>query len=506
MTTINLLGVSASLRNARFGAGRRKFMDELAALGDREALEAYLTEQSNIILHEFFEKGRADGKPFDEMFRELRSARGDRGLSNSEGALAAALWAAHDTVPEVETRYCGLASHFPAAGGIVNEDELREAVLWSDGIVLSGPVYFGDRGSLAQSFIEFVSRDEQCRAHIRGKVFAGVTVGAKRNGGQETTLIYQIVDAGNLGMLPVGNDSSTTSQYGGTAVAGDVGTFPKDAYGIDTCIGTGMRVAKVAKLLKSGASRPLVDNVRVAVWMLQDDEERKGAAMMRDILEKVSARDGQATFDIIEMNNEHVHRCIACDVCPIEVGPPGEYRCIIKQGTDLFARRHEELLDYDAILVAAYSPKDRTLVHSVYQKFIERTRYIRRDDYQWSDRLCAPFVISEIGSNQNLHIRMLTSMVRHDTVLHHPMLVFEHEGNLLNVEDAVEQGLSFCRTARDLTAGRLANNDTESKRYNPVGYVVSLEKSREDEKSGELERAAAARSEAHESERQRRLG
>lgn len=504
--TIKILGVSASLRNARFGAGKRKFVDEIAALDDRASLETYLTDQSNIILHEFFEKGREEGKPFDDMFRELRSARGDRGLSNSEGALAASLWAARDAVPDTELRYCGLATHFPAAGGVVNEDELRDAVLWADGIVLSGPVYFGDRGSLAQSFVEFISRDERCREHIRGKVFAGVTVGAKRNGGQETTLIYQIIDAGNLGMLPVGNDSSTTSQYGGTAVAGDVGTFPKDSYGIDTCIGTGMRVAKVAQLLKNGEARPLTDNVRVAVWMLQDEDDGKGARVMREILDEVSARDGQATFDIIEMKDEHVHRCIACDVCPIEVGPPGEYRCIIKQGNDLFARRHEQLLDYDAILVAAYSPKDRARTHSVYQKFIERTRYIRRDDYQWSDRLCAPFVVSEIGSNQNLHVRMLTSMVRHDTVLHHPMLVFEHAGELLNVEDAVQHGLSFCNTARTLTAGRLASDDTASKRYNPIGYVVSLEKSRDDEASGDVQRAAEARGEALETERARRLG
>ena len=43
--------------------------------------------------------------------------------------------------------------------------------------------------------------------------------GAKRNGGQETALIYQLVDFINLGMLGAGNDSQRLS---GTIVAGDV--------------------------------------------------------------------------------------------------------------------------------------------------------------------------------------------------------------------------------------------------------------------------------------------
>ena len=53
---------------------------------------------------------------------------------------------------------------------------------------------------------------------------------AKRNGGQETTLVYQLIDMINLNMLGVGNDSASTSQYGGTVVAGDVGTMAKEIH------------------------------------------------------------------------------------------------------------------------------------------------------------------------------------------------------------------------------------------------------------------------------------
>ena len=157
-------------------------------------------------------------------------------------------------------------------------------------------------------------------------------------------------------------------------------------------------------------------------------------------------------------------------------------------------------------MFAAYSPKDRSDINSIYQQFIERSRYIRRDDYQFSNRLCAPLVVSEIGSNQNLHIRMMTSQVRHHTVLHHPLLVFEHEGKLLNEDSAIEQGLSYCKNARQLTAGRLQNHENASGlRYNPVGYFVSKEKNDQDAAKGLLDELDLEREKQVHDERERRV-
>jgi hypothetical protein len=155
-----------------------------------------------------------------------------------------------------------------------------------------------------------------------------------------------------------------------------------------------------------------------------------------------------------------------------------DYRCIIKSKDDLFRTRHEDVVDVDAVLIAAYSPKDRLDSVSVYQRFVERTRYIRRDDYVLGDRLVAPFVISEIGSNQNLHIRMLTSFIRHHTVLHHPVIGFEHIQEILNWDEVVEQGVSFVNNAAALAAGRMDAilKRPDRKTYNPVGYTVSREK------------------------------
>ena len=502
-----VLGVSASLRNARYGANHGRLADELGDIEDQESLKTYLRQQGQFLLSEFFEKRRAENAEFSEIYRELRAARSDRGLSNSEAALAAALWGAKQHDDSIDLRHLGLAAYFGSNGELLKESELREAVLWADAIVLSGPVYFGDRGSLAQSFFEFLVRDDACRRATEGKVFGGVTVGAKRNGGQETALIYQMIDACNLSMLAVGNDHTTTSQYGGTAVAGDVGTFHDDDYGIKTCVGTGMRAASVAGMLKAGATRPLVDKVRIGVWVLQDSDDHHGLETIEVLRQKVADHVPNAEVEICDFTTTKVHPCIACDICPIDVGKPEEYRCIIKQRDDVFVQEHERLLSYDGILVAAYSPRDRSSINSIYQRFIERTRYLRRDDYRFSDRLCAPLVISELGANQNLHIRMLTSMVRHDTVIHHPVLAFEQGGKLLNQDEAVKNMVSFCRQAERLAAGRLQTSDSQQsdRAYNPVGYIVSSEKAESDRNSDKFVEVKASRAAAHGDERARRL-
>ena len=256
-----VLGISASLRNARFGAGSKKLEEEIRGLETRDDLKSFLEAQTKIRVEDFMKAGRGDGHSFDQIYRQLRKAKGDRGLSNSEAALVAGLWGAHKAGAEI--RHCGLSTYFPMKGDSRNMDELRSILLEADALLVSGPVYFGDRGSLAQELFEFLHDDPECAAHLRDKLYGGIAVGAKRNGGQETTLIYQIIDATNINMLAIGNDSETTSQYGGTVLAGDVGTAYSDDYGIKTSIGTGRRLAIVGKTLKSGAHLKLQDKVDI---------------------------------------------------------------------------------------------------------------------------------------------------------------------------------------------------------------------------------------------------
>lgn len=482
-----VLGISASLRNARFGYGSELLCKEIHSLKTKEELVDFLKKQTKIRIDEFIKSGRDQNKSFDIIYNNLKKLKGDRGLSNSEAALTAGLWGALQQGAEID--HCGLSSYFPASGRNRKIEQLRIKILISDAILLSGPVYFGDRGSLAQSFIEFLTKDEECRKHLVNKVYGGITVGAKRNGGQETTLIYQLIDTTNMNMLAVGNDSETTSQYGGTAKAGDVGTLADDNEGIDTSIGTGRRIAHISRIMEKTRNLSLKGKVRVSIWLLQDSSDSRGKNYISQFCRNINEQCDYVNFRVMDFTREEIYRCIACDICPTDVGPPEDYRCIITAKNDLFVKYHQELINTDAILLAAYSPIDRRNIHSVYQQFIERTRYLRRDDYVFGDVLVAPFVISEVGANQNLHIRMLTSMIRHHTVLHHPIIGFEHENVLLNWEAVNRQGLSFVKNALYLSRGKLNTPIEEMIRtfYNPIGYRISMEKANEDFVSGKKE-------------------
>jgi multimeric flavodoxin WrbA len=490
---VRVLGVSCSLRNARYGQGSEKLISEIKNLGDEKLLGTYLEAQTKVRLNDFIEAGRGEGLQFDEIYRRLRKSRNDRGLSNSEAALVAGLWGAQQDGAEIE--HIGLGDYFPMAGDCKSLGELRQRVCAVDAILVSGPVYFGDRGSIAQDFFEFLHNDEECGRHIKNRIYGGIAVGAKRNGGQETTLIYQLIDATNMSMLAVGNDTETTSQYGGTAVAGDVGTMHGDGYGIKTSIGTGRRVARVARMLEVGRRYRTRDKIKINVWLLQDTVDHHGRELMLRLSQEMVQAQPGIEVRVLDFTQEKIYRCIACDICPIRVGGPAEYRCIIEADTDLFHAQHAELIEADAILIGAYSPIDRRNVNSVYQRFTERTRYWRRDEYLIGDRLIAPLVVSEIGANQNLHIRMLTSFLRHHTVLHHPLIGMEHRGAFLNWQMLFDQAMSFAANAIELTAGRLVMSEEETgmHSYNPVGYLISSSKKTEDVETGRAKLAQDAR-------------
>lgn len=472
--TIKVLGISCSLRNARFGRGSEKLIDSIKKIKNENDLKDFLEEQSKIRLEDFFIAGGSENQPFDKIYKELQKAKGDRGLSNSEAALTAGLWGAYKNNAMIS--HLSLSQHFPKSGNPINLEQLRNEILSCDALLLSGPVYFGDRSSITQAFLDFIYNDNLCSKHLKGKVYAGIAVGAKRNGGQETTLIYQMVDFTNMNMLAVGNDDETTSQYGGTAKAGDVGTLYKDDYGICTSIGTGKRIASIAKALNVGGKIKIKDKVNIQIWLLQDNKSHHGLEVFKKYASEIETQVPDVKFHIIDFTIEDVERCIACDICPTDEGHVEEYRCIIKSKNDAFVKHHKTLIDADAVLLAAYSPKLRHNIINKYQQFIERTRYIRRDDYAIGDRLTAPLVLSEIGSNQNLHIRMMTSLIRHQSVINHSLIAYENKNEVLDMKNWIQDGVNFATNAIKMTAGRLAQSDLPEKIYNPLGYEISSAK------------------------------
>jgi multimeric flavodoxin WrbA len=479
-----ILGISGSLRNARVSSSS-SLCDDLCKVQTKEELVAYLDQQGKVLVESYLEAGSASDDSYLEVYEKLRRMAKDQGLSNSESALACGLWAAAQDRCEIDC--VSLARHFPPAGEVRHGDDLKAKILLCDGLLVSGPVYFGDRGSLVQSLIDFCSQDQEIVSHLEGKVYAGISVGAKRNGGQETTLIYQMLDMANMGMLSVGNDTQTTSQYGGTAVAGDIGKLTSDNYGIDTCISTGHRIAHVAKLEESSRSVLVSPKVKINMLVLQDSKDRKGLEYFQQWALSMSAQFPDSEILLWDVLSETVVRCIGCDICPIDVGEAEKYRCIISRKDDFFAANHESIVDADAMLICAYSPESRADQISLYQQYMERTRYIRRDNYLYSDLLVAPFVISELAARQNMHMRIMTSMVRHQTIISHPLIGMIHNGVYINEGSVEKHSKKFIESAAKVVKGRINNHDELDNLYNPVGYVISKKKNDDDKKSGRLD-------------------
>jgi multimeric flavodoxin WrbA len=463
-----IIALSASLRNARWGTGTSQLLDELKVIETKENLLEYVRSQAALHLEQFVEAGRAEGIPFDQLYANLKKQSGGKGLCNSEVGMAVALWSAYQLGCDID--YIPLGAYFSPNGKGRNLDELKSLLLEADGLLLCTPVYFGDRSSLASDLIEFVRADNDLREHMKGKPFAGVAVGAKRNGGQETTLVYQMMEMTSLGMLGLGNDSETTSQYGGTIVAGDIGTAPGDDYGLNTSMGTGRRLARVMLGQESARKTNLDGKVKVMFWILQDKDDYA----LNRVKALTDKYHDSCEVKVLEIDGD-VARCLACDICPTHVGPDNEYRCIITSKRDEFKQKHISLLDWDVIVPVVYSPKERKGINNSYQRFIERTRYLRRGDYVFTDVLIMPLIFEELGAGECLDIRMLTSFVRHHAIMVKPNNAYIFDDKLINNEDVVADWENTLELAKDVAVARMAVANEAGTTYNPIGYVLSTE-------------------------------
>lgn len=468
-----ILAFNASLRNGRWGKGIDDLLDKINTIHNHEKLLSFLKREARIRYEQFLEAGRRDGLSFDQLYRNLRKTSGVEGMCNSEIGMAAALWGALQIGCNISA--IALSSYFTPDGHGKNLDKLKKKCMNADGLLFCTPVYFGDRSSLGSDFIEFVRSDTELKLSFAGKTMAGVSVGAKRNGGQETTLIYQILDMTNLGMMGVGNDSETTSQYGGTLHAGDVGTAADDEYGLNTAIGTGRRVGRVTMESYRADPSQLKGPLRVMFWLLQDDSG-KGRNLVNNLLTEYGLN---IEVSFLDFTGSEVSRCLACDICPVQVGFDSEYRCINKKTNDAIRKAHKKFLDHDLIVPVVYSAKNRANLTTVYQRFIERTRYLRRGDYLFTDTPVMPFVIEEIGSRENMHIRMLTSIIRHHTIMLKTNIAYVHDGEILNIDEVTDVWKSAVLQATRLAVGRLSCIGKNMPIYKPVGYILSDARDRE---------------------------
>jgi len=283
-------------------------------------------------------------------------------ISNSQALLLSAMNGAYKEGADVDLIYPG--------------DTIPEF----DSVVLSTPVYFGDRSSNLHSFIKSVNFD--------GKGVGIVSSGAKRNGGQETTNIYALYDCLSKGALITGN-GPPTAQYGGTGWAGNKTAIVNDDFGIKTSHGTGVQVAKLAKLVKAELCNeiPKITFVKVTTDTLDE-------ALLKSFR--------NCEIQVVDITEKKIKKCIACPICP-NGDLTKDYTCVI-QNDDMEEVRGK-ISDSDCVIFIS-GTDDRN-----FQIFIERTRFIRRNHFELAERVYSS-ISSTTSITDILPLRIMTNMLR----------------------------------------------------------------------------------------------
>ena len=82
-------------------------------------------------------------------------------------------------------------------------------------------------------------------------------------------------------------------------------------------------------------------------------------------------------------------------------------------------------------------------------------------------KLVTSFIVSEVNSNRNLHIRTLTSLIRHKNILSKPLLIFKNQNSYINIDAVKKQFKNFINDIECL------NSKKEENTYVPIGYEIS---------------------------------
>jgi multimeric flavodoxin WrbA len=340
------------------------------------------------------------------------------------------------------------------------ETELEKA----DGIVLSTPVYFGDRSSVANKFLQLAS----VRQRMAGKAYGVVSVGAKRNGGQETCNIFSLFEMLGQGAFGVGN-GMPTSQYGGTAVGGNKGHVVEDEWGLITAMSTGGRVAEVSRLVLAGRAAKAGKAAHILLLVAMDTRDRRLNRYVEGLAAQAKESMPWVDIRIVNLLDTNIYRCLACDKCPRGKDGDGAFtHCVIRDSGDFLETVRDALNASDGFIVCGFNPEDIGTLITRYQVVTERLRFMRRNNYELSNRLVAGLCFHQFGATINpIHtLKVMVSYIRHNTVMHRPIEIFEYKGTIL--DSGQDQVNAFCEAAATLAMGRRALAPGETI-YHPFG-------------------------------------
>lgn len=317
--------------------------------------------------------------------------------------------------------------------------ELLAKVEKAQSIIVCSPVYFGDRSSLVDTFIKLLQDNNS----LAEKCLSVVSVGAKRNGGQETTNVYAIFDAINSDAFGLGNGPKT-SQYGGTGCAGDKGQILEDEFGLETTYGTGRRAGQMAKVMSAYSTAEGGDS-NIAVLITSDNESRDVENLVNEML---PTDNSAVDFSIINLVDYRVERCLGCKICPyppkVENGSDGkfelgstDYSCIIDNGKDNMELVREKLKGMDGLIVVGVNDDSIPKLIDQYQAFTERTRFIRRNNFEWMNTPFTSLIIknTKAARDRLFGLRVMTSYLRHNMIASKPVRLLRNGDEVVSRPD-----------------------------------------------------------------------
>ena len=388
---------------------------------------------------------------YQDFYATIYDLASRKQLSNSEALMWMALFGAAKEGAEVDMVLLNDFYNKKGAPLLKGMEVLENKVHASQGIVIASPVYFGDCTSSVSLFLEDYS--------LQDKVVGMVSVGAKRNGGQETTNIYTLMDALSKGAIIVGN-GPPTSQYGGTGWAGDVGAILDDNFGLDSSLGTGKRVMEVVKQAQLEQTGP-------AELCVIASPVSKTDAIINEIEEEF-AKSKVVRTSLLRISEYDISPCLACSICPKPNENNEEYGCIIE---DDMKDLDKKILNSDGLaFVIDDTPRNKDFWR-YFKVFIERTRHLRRDHFALADLPVIFFWKKDIKKNRLSWIKTATYLLRQNTFICGPLFTRSY----LDGKE-IYQNLSIpeaCRKfASHLCRRRHAVEQARTKKYvySPIGY------------------------------------
>ncbi len=401
-----------------------------------------------------FNRRLAHLKGYQDAYEMIYALASERRISNTEGITLAAAGGALSQGAKVHA--VRLRDHFPVAAGSPPRelDRLRRLARECQGLVVGTPVYFGDRSSPVEAFLH--SALPPGELPLADKVVGFISVGAKRNGGQETTNVLGLQDCLALGAHILGN-GPPTSQYGGTAVAGDAGAILDDNFGLQTSFGTGRHVAQLASLAQAfPPDRQLTSRLLLLHTAAPD---RRVSAWLG------KAMPAACQVEEVVLSEQRLGRCLGCTPCPANSEDSDRFLC--RQADDMRELRRK-LHRAEGIILVGVLHQGQDL--EAYQVFTERTRFIRRHHFELSHKPTGIIQFCQPHRDHLFFLRATNFFLRHNTVVVGPGFmgrVLEKE--LIPGPQALSAYLQYFRD--QIHRYRYASNPwRQDAIYEPIGY------------------------------------